>query len=257
MIEAVNVMVDEGRLAEALALCERIVTLAKEAGDPVVVGWGLCRVGNINSITGDQVRAEQALRAGIDSLLAALQPADAVSGFGWLALCLLRQGRADEAVALLGEQDERIHRYGIAGYFLRGFHAASALIGLAAAERVEAAERKAALHDAGGACRALRKVGKADICSMVTAYRLEGTYAWLRGHRRRAESHWRSSLAQAERLGARYEGALTEFEVGRLTGDPAALQRAAAAFASTGARFDLARTQELLRGACREPAVSG
>jgi tetratricopeptide (TPR) repeat protein len=249
MIEAVNVMVDEGRLAEALPLCERIVALAEEAGDPVVVGWGLCRVGNIRSIKGDHEQAEEALRRGTDLLLRALQPADAVSGFGWLAQCLLRRGRSEKALAILGEQRERIRRYGISGYFLRGCNTARATLSLLEAETRQRPERTVALREAKAAGRDLQRTARADICGAVPAARTRGSYEWLRGRHRKAEAWWRRSLSMADRLGARYEGALTELEIGRRLDDRSALERAKAAFETIGAEHDLAQTRELLRQA--------
>ncbi len=256
MIEAVNVMVDEGRLAEAFTSCERIVALAEEAGDPVVVGWGLCRVGNIRSIEGDHEQAEETLRHGIELLLGALQPADAVSGFGWLAQCLARQGRAEEAFAILGDQSERIRKYGITGYFLRGCHAARATLSLLEAESRQNPERTVALREAKAACRDQQRTAQADVCGVVSACRSRGTYEWLRGRPRKAEAWWRKSLVAAKRLGARYEEALTHAEVGRLTGDVAALDGAATTFEAVGAQYDLARTRELLESARRESDVS-
>jgi hypothetical protein len=50
----------------------------------------------------------------------------------------------------------------------------------------------------------------------------------------------------AERLGARYEGALTELEIGRRLNDRAALERAALAFEAMGAAPNLAEARELL-----------
>ena len=88
----------------------------------------------------------------------------------------------------------------------------------------------------------------------MAAERLQGTYEWLAGRAKRAETWWRKSLATAERLGARYEGALTELEVGRRLGDPVALERAATAFEAMGAEHDLAQTRALQRGLDEESA---
>ena len=56
--------------------------------------------------------------------------------------------------------------------------------------------------------------GKADVGALVSAYRFTGTYGWLRGNPRKAESWWRKSLTAAERLGACHGVALTELEMG-------------------------------------------
>ena len=61
----------------------------------------------------------------------------------------------------------------------------------------------------------------------------------------------RSSLALAARLGARYEGALTELEMGRRLGDRLALERAQAAFEAMGAEHDLAQARVWLEQTAR------
>ena len=184
-------------------------------------------------------------------MLETLQPADVVMAVGWLALCLTRQGRADEPREVLLEQGERIQRYGIAGYFLRAFRVAEARQALMDAEQAQGTRRRKALKKAKAACRALHKVGRADICGMVAAQRMDGTYAWVCGRRRRAENCWRSSLALAARLGARYEGALTELEMGRQLGDRLALERAQAAFEAMGAEHDLPQARVWLEQTAR------
>ena len=87
-----------------------------------------------------------------------------------------------------------------------------------------------------------------DTTAFVAAARMQGTYEWLRGRPRKAEKWWRRSLDHAEKLGARYEGALTELEIGRRLGDPAALERAALAFEAMGAEHCLAQAVALRRG---------
>ena len=79
----------------------------------------------------------------------------------------------------------------------------------------------------------------------VAAYRLQGAFEWLRGRPRKARAWWRKSLAMAEKLGMRYEGALTELEMGRRLDDRALLEKAAATFADIGAQFDVAQAREL------------
>jgi len=246
--EAIDLDVDRGDLSQADALAREVVALAQDVGDRVVECWALTRIGWIEALRGDFGPAERDLRTGIHVLLETLQPADAVMAVGWLALCLLGQGRADEARAVLREQDERIRRYGIMGYFLRAFRVAEMLLALTDAEQAQGTRRQKALREARAACRALRRVGRADICGMVAAQRMDGTYAWVCGRRRRAEHCWRSSLVLAAKLGARYEGALTELEVGRRLGDREALERAVSAFEAMGSTPDLLQARELLAG---------
>ena len=122
--------------------------------------------------------------------------------------------------------------------------ASSVITGLAAAtlvaaEQSEGAARGASLKKARQACRAALKQVKVDTTAFVPAARSQGTYEWLRGRPRKAEKWWRRSLEHAEKLGCRYEGAVTELEMGRRLGDSGALERAAAAFEDMGAELRL------------------
>jgi len=249
-VELADLTTDQGELAGALSLAQEAVAFARETGDRVVECWGQNRVGAIHSILGEFTQAERELREGIHGLLAT-QPADAVMASGWLALCLLRQGRTDEARGILDRHAALISQFDVRGYFLRPVCVARAALSLVAAERAQDAARGAALKEARTACRSFRKVAKADICGVVSAARSRGTYEWLGGRPRKAEAWWHKSLAAAERLGARYEEALTYAEVGRLAGDVAALEKAATTFEAVGALPDLARTRQLLESARR------
>jgi class 3 adenylate cyclase/tetratricopeptide (TPR) repeat protein len=243
--EMADLTLDRGEFAESLTYAEEAVAFGAESGDHVVEGWAQLRVGAILSARGALGEAEEHLRTGITALLVS-QPADAVMGAGWLAAALLRQEKAEEARALLGEQRERIRGYGVRGYYLRPYHNAWGMLCLTEAEHAQGAARTAALKEARAACRAMRRTATADIGGTVAAFRLQGVYHWLRGRPTKAQAWWRKSLATAERLGMRYEGALTELEMGRRLDDRALLEKAAATFADTGAQFDVAQARELI-----------
>lgn len=78
------------------------------------------------------------------------------------------------------------------------------------------------------------------------AYRIQGMVEWRRGNRAEAERSWQRSLAVAEEISAPYERARTFLEIGRHTGDRAAIGRAAASFEELGAAVDLAEAGRLL-----------
>ena len=52
------------------------------------------------------------------------------------------------------------------------------------------------------------------------AYRLRGTYEWLRSRRKQAERWWSKSIAAAEQQGLRYDLAQALVEFGTHLGDP-------------------------------------
>ena len=100
-------------------------------------------------------------------------------------------------------------------YGMRGGNASSVITGAAAAalagggavggRRREA--RGSRRPDGPAEPRSSRR--RCDTTAFVPACRMQGTYEWLRGRPRKAEKWWRRSLDHAEKLGARYEGALT------------------------------------------------
>jgi len=164
----------------------------------------------------------------------------------------MAQGRLGQAQVLLDEHRARLRKFSI-----RGGMASSVIIGLAAAavaavEQSEETARSAGLKEARRACRAALKQVKVDTTTLVPAARLQGTCEWLRGRPRKAEKWWRRSLEHAEKLGARYEGALTELEIGQRLGDPVALEKAALAFEAMGAEYQLTKTLALQGGAEEE-----
>jgi hypothetical protein len=74
--------------------------------------------------------------------------------------------------------------------------------------------REPAQRAARAAKLALRAVG-GFAARRPEVYRLEGTRRWLTGDTRRAHHWWERSLAAADTLGARPEGARTRLEIGR------------------------------------------
>jgi hypothetical protein len=79
------------------------------------------------------------------------------------------------------------------------------------------------------------------------AMRLQGAYEWLIGKPTTAQKWWQKSLAQAERMGLRYDLGKTHLEMGQRLGERAHLEKAERFFAEIGAAFDLAKTKELLQ----------
>ena len=242
----VRLLVDQGNSAEALSRSEAVIRLGLEMGDPVVRAWGQLMSGEPLYAEGAFAKAEENLSACVPVLRAALDPANAVKGAARLIHCYVKQGRLDEAQALLDEQRILVHQHSIRGMWVRNFRSADAATALLAAERADDAVKEAALEEAKVACGNLVKHGKFELVALATGYRAQGTYHWLRGELREAEKSWRKSLENAEKLGARYEQALTRLEIGRRLGDRTQLEAAEVALAEIGAAWDLAEARRLL-----------
>ena len=252
----VLVLVDQGELTEALALGREEMTLGSETGDRVVEANGRMDVGLVLCAQGEFEEAEAHLLPAAAELLAGGMVSEGVFTRGLLAHCVLKQGRLDDARALLAEELVRVRESGVRGFHARPIWTAHAAVSLATAEQAEGPGRSRLLNEAKAACRLLLKHGKLDISALVTGYRMRGTYEWLSGHPHKGEKWWRKSLDLAEKLGARYEGALTHLEIGRRLGNPAEMELAEAEFAQMGAACDIAEAQRLLSSHRDQGALS-
>ena len=244
---ATYVPAERGELAKALVTAREGILLGVETGDRLTEVWWQAWEGELLFLAGEMVAGEEGMRRSVDAMLAMMDLRIGAKVAGRLAACYLAQGRLGEAQTLLAEYREHLRSYGIAGGNASFVILGSAAAGLAEAERADDAARGAKLRDARRACRAALKQVRVDRTAAVPACRARGTYEWLRGRPGRAEKWWQRSLAHAERLGCRYEGALTTLEIGRRSGDRVHLERAEAEFAAMGAKFWLAQTRELLQ----------
>jgi ATP/maltotriose-dependent transcriptional regulator MalT len=240
------VPVDRGQFAEPLALVREVSRLSRETGDRMSEAWGRCIEGEILYLSGELDAGQDALRASAEAMVDMSDFRTASYGAGRLAESYLKQGRIDEAEALLKQHHGNMEDRGISGFTGRYVMTGLALAALMRAEQAEDAERRAALDEAERACDAVLRHGECDALALVLGYRLRGTHEWLRGPRGRAEHWWQKSLDLADKLGARYEGALTHLEIGRRLGNRDELERAEAEFAEMGAGFDLAEARRLL-----------
>ena len=217
---ATYVPAERGELAQALVTSREMARLGVETGDRLTEVWGQAWEAELLYLAGDLAAGEEGMRRTVDAMVDMMDFRIGGKVAGRLAACFMAQGRLEEAQALLDEHRARLRKNGI-----RGGNASSVIVGLAAAaliavERSEGAARGASLKKARRACRAALKQAKVDTTAFVPAARSQGTYEWLRGRPRKAEKWWRRSLDHAEKLGSRYEGALTELGDGPSAGRP-------------------------------------
>jgi class 3 adenylate cyclase len=242
----VDLLLERGHLALALAEAKTIVRDCEESGDHIARAYSLLWEGEALNRFGSLNEAEGLLRDAADALVGGAEIMNSIMTKGFLAHCLIRQGRLAEAGELAEEQLSLARSRRFSGLHSRGVHTAVAELRLHRAETAEPPDRGAAMRLADEACRAALKHGKGDAGGYPPAYRHQGTYEWLRGRPKKAEKSWQNSLERAVQLGARYEEALTRLEMGRRVGDRGELERAEAAFVEMGAAFDLAEARRLL-----------
>jgi tetratricopeptide (TPR) repeat protein len=243
-----TILIWKGEFRRALADGREQAQLGREAAETQTLAGGLWVQGFVERCLGR-------LEAAIDHLSQALEVAEAsgnvflrVQAATQLGLCYLRQGQWKTALDTLESNDDFIaeHNFGRAPFpnaMLRNGLAGAYLL---ASERSVQRERNAWLEKAGRAVRAALKWGKSLRPGMPEALRLQGQYAWLKGNPAAAQSWWRRSLKEAERLGMPYELGLTHLEIGQRLGDRVQLKRAEGIFARIGAERDLAEAREFL-----------
>ena len=212
-----------GELAQSHALAHEAARFGEDGDDRQVWGWGMGEQGRTLLQAGRLEEAAAATGTALELLESIPDYLSAVSAYGDLSRCRLRQGLVDEALALAEAGRRLIRDEGVRAFLCSPVYIAHAEALLAAAE---ADGSRATLKRAGRAARAAVRQGRIDWEAAATAHRLVGTHEWLRGHRRAASRAWRHSAAVAERLGARHELAVTWHEIGSRTGEPAALETA-------------------------------
>lgn len=249
-----DILMERGRLQEALDVAQGVTRRVADSGDRISIGYGRLWEGEARSRMGILGEAEIDIRAAIDGLQGGMEIMNTIMAHGFLTHCLIRQGRLAEALSIAEEYLGLARARRFNGLHSRHVTTAYAHLLLARVEEAGAKDKRAAMNAAGEACRLALKHGKGDRGGLLPAYRLQGTYEWLRGRRGAAEKWWQKSLGLADELDARYERALTHLERGQRLGDRAELEHAEAEFEAMGAAYDLSEARRLLDGLGRETA---
>jgi tetratricopeptide (TPR) repeat protein len=213
----------QGSLDRMRADATKVLKAGEEAGDPMLRGWGNQALAFASRLAGDIDAATE----GIEAALAIYRPVPSHGSIAEatadLAACRLAAGRVDEAIETYREAVAvlDVHQ-------LRNFEAAAPRTGLAEAllaraeGATDAGARARDLDDAGRAAELARKHAKAFRAGFPNAARVTGTERWLRGDQAGARTWWARGLESARRIGARYDEARIQRDIGRLSGDGAA-----------------------------------
>jgi tetratricopeptide (TPR) repeat protein len=242
-------------ITDRLNLCREVIRVSQDAADRQSWGWGLFML----AATLDQAGALEEAVANMQQALDLLQSVPdyqvVVFASGILGRCYLRQGNLPQALAVL-ENGCRL----ILKHRLRGFSCGPVRVNLAQALLIKAEQagepvRGEAMEKAKEACQeALRQV-KFDRATQIAAYRMQGTFVWLKGKPERARQWWQRSLEGADALGAPYERGLTWLEMGRFLKDLGYLEKAGAIFGELGANFDWRQAQKLRQQYQSQPGL--
>ena len=215
-----------GDLAEIAAMSTEILRVGEEGGDNHLIGWGNQGLGFSQRIAGPMDEAMRRLQRAFEIYEAMPAPASAAEAAADLALCELRLGRVDEAVARLERANRSLTEHGLRTHEAAYPRNALAEAYLVRAGALHGAARAQALGQARRACRAALAHGRTFRAGYPYAARVRGTYEWLRGKRTAADHWWRRSLAASEQMGTRHLAGQTHLEIGRRTGARDHLERA-------------------------------
>jgi tetratricopeptide (TPR) repeat protein len=209
--------------------------------------WGEMVQGAAQNRAGrlDEARAhlEQAIK------LAGMVP-DHYSGVlasGELVQCLTRQGEFARALAVLDTGEQLRAQFQSGGDSYTHLVHGQAEAYLLQVEQAGPSQKEEWLRKAKRACRAALKQVKAFYPGAPEAMLLQGRYEWRRGKPEAARQWWSKSLAEAERMGMRYDEAMAHLEMGQRLGERTHLAKAEAIFAEIGAELHAPRQRELLQ----------
>lgn len=228
-----------------LKIAQEVVRHSQDAADHQAWGWGLFMMATALDQAGALDEAVTDLHRAIELAKGVPDHQVTVYASGILARCYLRQGNLESAFKVLEESIQRIRSHRLRGFSCVPVWVSLAQAYLIAAEQAEESVRADVLKSARRACRVALKQGKFDRASRVAAFRMQGTYEWLRHGPKPAQKWWQRSMDLAEELGARYEAGLTHLEIGKYRRDPAHLKQAQAIFEAMGAKFDLEKAKEV------------
>jgi len=235
-----------GDLERAAVVAAELAKVADEAGDGHSALYAKERLASLQASAGRLPQAMAALERCLDELRRIRDFQIVCVGFGALARCLLWSGDLKRSAAAIADGYRVMREHRIAPHMTLDLLISNGWLQLASAERLPASDRRFAQRQLERAARDLHRLGGAFSAALPAAYCLEGCSHWLVQRSSRADSAWRESLALAERIGLPYQAAVTRQEMGRLTGDRAALEAALAGFTKHGCAMEMARTLRYL-----------
>ena len=237
-----------GDFAGALASGQELIRMGRDAGIRAFRCWG-------EAIRGHVLQKQGLLPDAIRSQQKALELAKIIPDYLYhiiarteLALCYLSQGDWQAALTEL----ETCQRFAAQHNVVEPYGHVSTLNNLAEVylfifEHGGRTDRLIWLEKARVACQAGTKASSGCRLQIPKAMRLQGTCEWLREKPAVAQSWWQKSLAEAERMGMRYDEGLTHLEIGQRLGEREHLERAETIFGEIGAALALAKTRDVLK----------
>ena len=247
MSSVIRLHIQRGHFARSLQESEKLTQVGKDGADLLVRGWGLLCVGWSLLRMGELEEAKRSLQESTALLLEVPDYPALVEANGLLGQSHLRLGEAPQAVAVLEESHRLVAERGLKGSYLLPFRYGLAEVYLSLAEQSSDVDRPAQLKRAQQACRAAQTEGRFYSGGLSPAYRVRGTYEWLRGRPTIAQNWWHKSLRSARAVGARWELGMTHLEMGKRLQDRLHVETAVTLFSDMGAAMEAEKGRQLLQ----------
>ena len=211
---------------------DRFWSVVSETTDRQSQGWALTGIALAHEHRGEHTQALATIDKAADIYASVPDPRLLAHAWGVRCTNLLKLGRVAESITCSEQAMVLIKRHHLSGSWTTRPLLASAEARLARFEAAPAEQRAPSRRLAAVAVQvALRQGRKVRDEGAVESQRIAGTFAWLKGDRRRADAHWQHGLADAHLLGARHAQARLYFERGRRIGNRDDLERAEGLFA--------------------------
>ena len=243
-----------GQVERGVEFWRELFAVARTRGDRLQQAWGLNGQAEGLLRCGTQEQTAEAitlLRAALGLFTENIDKISVLTSYGLLATAYLRQGDAPAARRAADDGMRLIEGAATPmSYYVLGGYAGVADAYLALWESGPAETRDALAEQAAAACRGLARFARALPLGSPTAWRCQGSLAWLCGRKRAAFNAWRQASVIAARLRLPHDEGLAEFEWGRhLPLDDSQrrghLDRAGELFSAVNAHYDLKRLDAL------------
>ena len=234
-----------GAFREALQLANELIRTGEDVKDPHVYACGVSILAVIQERQGYLQDCIVNLKKAIEVSKTIPDHELRVLGEYTLSRCYLRLGNiggcVNAAIQAVKYREKHKLRLSTQYVILALFRAY-----LAEAERNSGEEREKWLRRSKGTCKKALRLAKVRRTTLPETIRLQGVYEWLSGRRPAAEKYWQRSTTLAQKMGMRYDLAMSHLEMGRRLDNRESLQQADAIFAEIGAECDLEQARSCL-----------
>lgn len=239
-------LIDYGKSAEALELCQVLLHAGEESADRTLECWALSKKGAAVWHLGQLEEAKAIVQACIEL-------ADSIPDYSFrigagsdMGRILVRQGKLDEALIELDQTYKLCLEHPEGFGMMENLSIALAEAYLAMAEGSTGSERRSWLVKSKRLCDdALRLSNKAHYIR-TEAYIVKGKFEMLMGNKTSAAKWWQRAISTAEEYGFLYDLGLSHLEYGKQFNDGTHLELAIEIFSEINAQWDLEQAQQTL-----------